>query len=647
MPAIEADRRKLTESLAEGFFNLLRWLAALPRPAKQVIVIGNDLTCCFLAILIAWALRMEVLAYWNRSIALLTLTALPTSVAIFSATGVYQSVFRYAGLGMLRTLARSFAVYGAFLVTLFVLISTPQVPRSLGVLQPIFFFALVLSTRIGARYFLLDLLGRGNFRGQVRTVLIYGAGIAGQQLASSIAKEPSMRFVGYIDDDARLDGRRLDGARVSSVEKLASLIRRYDVSDVFLAMPSLSRAQRRQVVEHLEPYPVYVRTLPQISEMVEGKVSVSDVRELDIQDLLGREPVRANELLLGRTVAGKTVPVTGAGGSIGSELCRQIVQIGARRLVLFERSEFGLYSIEAELHRMLEERGLALEVVPLLGSVTDEARLSFALSKYRPDTVFHAAAYKHVPLVEANPVEGIQNNVLGTLATAKAAVQTGVRDFILISTDKAVRPTNVMGATKRSAELIIQAFAARKGETKFSMVRFGNVLGSSGSVVPLFREQIRQGGPITLTHSDVTRYFMTIPEAAELVIQAAGLAKGGEVFVLDMGEPVRIKDLALSMIRLSGLSPRDASNPNGDIAIVEVGLRSGEKLYEELLIGASPQATAHSRIFMARENRLAWDDLEPLLAKLAVVREREEAIALLKRLVPEFAQENQRSLAAG
>ena len=370
---------------------------------------------------------------------------------------------------------------------------------------------------------------------------------------------------------------------------------------------------------------------------MDGQVTFSDIRDLDIEDLLGREPVKPNKLLLGRAVVGKTVLVTGAGGSIGSELCRQILKIGAHRLILFDISEFSLYAINDELQRKKEELGLNnVEIVPLLGSVTDDNRLAFVFDWWKPETVYHAAAYKHVPLVEANPVEGVRNNILGTFEVVNAAHRAETQNFILISTDKAVRPTNVMGATKRGAEQILQAFASKPGKTKFSMVRFGNVLGSSGSVVPLFRKQIEAGGPITLTHRDVTRYFMTIPEAALLVIQAGGLSKGGEVFVLDMGKSVRIIDLAKTMVQLSGLAVRDDDNPDGDIEIVEVGLRPGEKLYEELIIGNNPALTNHERIMKAHEDFTPWPELIKILHNLENCRDRKDTIDLLQILVPEF-----------
>ncbi|GGE03294.1 nucleoside-diphosphate sugar epimerase [Tsuneonella deserti] len=623
---------------------MLEYLARLRRGYKQSIVILTDALLCYLAIIVAFAFRIEVLSYWNRPVENLLSISLPLSLVTFWVMGVYRAVFRYAGIGMMRTLFRGFAIYTLLLLGFFAAFRQGEVSRSIVLLQPIIFLMLVALSRITGRYLFVDLLGRGRFRGNVRTVAIYGAGGAGQQLAGSVMSEPGTRLVAYIDDDPRLHGQRIDGIPIKSHDEVSALIDRHRLTDVLLAIPSLTRSARREIVDRLAHHPIHVRTLPQMNELLDGHVSVSDIRDLDIQDLLGREPVRANHLLLARTVVGKTVLVTGAGGSIGSELCRRILDVGARKLLLVENNEYALYAIDAELRQLAAGQKARTEIVPFLGSVTDAQRLNYICSNYRPHTLFHAAAYKHVPLVEANPIEAIRNNVFGTLETVKAAMAAGVENCILVSTDKAVRPANVMGATKRSAELIFQAAAELGVDTTFSMVRFGNVLGSSGSVVPLFRRQIAAGGPITLTAKGVTRYFMTIPEAAELVIQAAGLARGGEVFVLDMGQPVRIEDLARTMIRLSGLSVRDDQDPDGDIAIQEVGLRPGEKLFEELLIGDDPQPTLHERIFMAREASLPWADLTSALTELESCGSELQAVHLLEKLVPEFADQKRKQL---
>lgn len=611
-------------------------IASMARWKKQLTVVSLDIVLCIFSIIIAYSLRIGVWVYWDLAIQKVVIGSLLILLPVFYFSGVYNAIFRYAGSGMMKTLARAFIIYAGPMVVIFSVIGMAGVPRTIGVIQPIIFFIMVGFSRVTARYLMVDILGRNLFGGQVKTVLIYGAGSAGQQLAASLRSEPAMRLRGYVDDDRRLSGQKLDGDRVFWSGDLPDIISKYAVTDILLALPKISRKKRRAIVDQIQTFKVHVQTLPNMKDIMDGQVSFNDIRELDIEDLLGREPVAPNELLLGRTIVGKIVMVTGAGGSIGSELCRQIAQSGARKLLLFELSEFSLYAIETELKRYTKSHGLDnIDIIPVLGSVTDALRLQEVLSYWQPDTIFHAAAYKHVPLVEANPVEGIRNNILGTFELANAAHKAKVSDFILISTDKAVRPTNVMGATKRGAEQIIQAFA-EKSKTRFSMVRFGNVLGSSGSVVPLFRHQIEMGGPITLTHRDVTRYFMTIPEAAQLVIQAGGMAKGGEVFVLDMGKAVRIIDLANTMVQLSGLTVRSENNPDGDIEIEEVGMRPGEKLYEELIIGHNPKSTVHNRIMMARESHLDQGELDRLLDGFRKSRDSDEAIVLLKAMVPEF-----------
>lgn len=628
-----------TDAMIVVITSILEKIAHLSRRKKQAIVLALDIILCIQSIWIAYSLRIGVWIYWDLAIQKIVLAALLAMIPVFYFLGVYNAIFRYAGSGMMKTLVKAFIFYAIPMILLFAIIGIAGVPRTIGVIQPIIFFIMVGFSRVTARYLMVDVLARSRFGGPVKTVLIYGAGNAGQQLAASMRSEPAMAMRGYIDDDQRLDGQKLDGDKVFWSGNLQGVINKHEVTDILLALPNISRKKRRAIVDQIQRFKVHVQTLPNVKDIIDGQVSFNDIRELDIEDLLGREPVAPNELLLGRTIVGKAVMVTGAGGSIGSELCRQIVKSGARQLVLFERSEFSLYAIEKELRKYLADHDLEnIEIVPVLGSVIDAKRLAEVFSFWRPDTVFHAAAYKHVPLVEANPVEGIRNNILGTFEIARAAHVAKVSDFILISTDKAVRPTNVMGATKRGAEQIVQALA-EESKTRFSMVRFGNVLGSSGSVVPLFRQQIQIGGPITLTHRDVTRYFMTIPEAAQLVIQAGGMAKGGEVFVLDMGKSVRIMDLAKTMIHLSGLTVRDKAAPDGDIEIVEVGLRPGEKLYEELIIGNDPQSTVHNRIMMAREGHLGQAELAELLDQFQKCRASDDAIMLLKKLVPEFEHE--------
>ncbi len=549
---------------------------------------------------------------------------------------------------------RAILVYGVAFAVVFTFIGVPGVPRTVGLIQPLLLLIFVGASRAAARIWLGSLYHRKIQKMSLPQVLIYGAGGAGRQLASAMANSFEMRVIGFLDDDDRLQGNVLNGLPIYNPADLSEVLANVPVTDVLLALPSVSRKRRNDILEALSRHKLAVRTLPVLSDIATGKVSVSDLRELDIDDLLGREPVQPNHLLMMKNVQGKVVLVTGAGGSIGSELCRQILKVGPAKLLLIEQSEFALYAI----HQELEEKAAALStlisakttvsgstvLVPLLASTQDELRMRDIMSTWRPDSVYHSAAYKHVPLVEHNPVEGIKNNVLGTLRTAQAAAEMGVTDFVLISTDKAVRPTNIMGASKRLAEMVLQALAAKgaatQSSTKFSIVRFGNVLGSSGSVVPRFRQQIRDGGPVTLTHADITRYFMTIPEAAQLVIQAGAMAKGGDVFVLDMGEPVKIIDLAKRLIELSGLTLRNEQKPDGDIAIETIGLRPGEKLYEELLIGENPESTSHPRIVKAREDFLSWTELEPKLEALSLALRTDDVGAMrsmMKQLVRGYA----------
>ncbi|RYG87866.1 MAG: polysaccharide biosynthesis protein, partial [Alphaproteobacteria bacterium] len=448
-----------------------------------------------------------------------------------------------------------------------------------------------------------------------------------------------MRVMGFLDDDERLHGQLMMGQPVYSPAEIEALVEKHELTDVLLAIPSASRKRRTQILELIRPLGVAIRTVPGVDDVARGRVRTSDLRELDIDDLLGREAVAPDESLLDRNIRGKTVLVSGAGGSIGSELCRQILGCAPTALLLVDCSEPALYSIHHELDARARQTEEKVALVPLLASVLDEARIRSILSAWKPDTIYHAAAYKHVPLVEHNPIEGVRNNVFGTLALAQLASEAEVSDFVLISTDKAVRPTNVMGTTKRLAEQILQAISQTSQSTHYSMVRFGNVLGSSGSVVPLFRKQIAAGGPITITHPEITRYFMTIPEAAQLVIQAGAMGKGGEVFVLDMGEPVKIVDLARMMVELSGLTLTEADKGEGDIELSFVGLRPGEKLYEELLIGNSPEATSHPRIMRANEHFLPWGELRLRLDEMQAAMDRGDVAAvvdLLKIVVPEY-----------
>jgi FlaA1/EpsC-like NDP-sugar epimerase len=575
------------------------------------------------------------------------------ALPLFITSGLYRAIFRYSGLSAMVVLTRALVLYGAAFAAVFTLWGVEGVPRAVGLIQPMLMLLLVGGSRTVARVWLGSPYHQKLRRAALPQAFIYGAGSAGRQLASAMVNSHEIRVVGFLDDDNRLHGHVLNGLPIHNPADLGKLLSVIPVTDVMLALPSVSRQRRNEILNSLKPHHVAVRTLPGLSDIVMGKVGLSDVRELDIDDLLGREPVQPNGLLLNLNTFNKTVLVTGAGGSIGSELCRQILKTHPKQLLLLEMSEFALYQIHQELQSVLareqtsaqmpdgeendkagpalagaEPQLSAVEIVPLLGSVCDAVRIHAIMETWKPHTVYHAAAYKHVPLVEHNPAEGVRNNVWGTLTCAEAALRHNVRNFVLVSTDKAVRPTNILGATKRWAEIVLQELAELNQavnlqadkpplpRTIFSMVRFGNVLGSSGSVVPLFREQIKHGGPITLTHPDITRYFMTIPEAAQLVIQAGAMAQGGDVFVLDMGQPVRIMDLAQRMVELSGLQVKNGQNPTGDIEIETTGLRPGEKLFEELLIGDDTQPTQHPRILRAREAFRPWSEFEHTLQVL-------------------------------
>ena len=604
-----------------------------PRAAKRVVVVALDVALALFATWVAFTLRLDAF-HWPTGVqwrvyALAPILAIP----IFIRWGLYRAIFRYTGQAALNTMATAVATYAVLLIAILAWQRWPGVPRSVGVLQPLVFLLLVGASRASARFWLANLGERNRkVEGQM---LIYGAGTAGVQTATAMAVSGQYELLGFIDDDQTKVGRSVNSVQVFAASDVSRLVNERGATDILLALPSATRARRNEIIKSLQSLPVHIRTLPDWADLASGRVNVQDFRELDVEDLLGRDPVPPDVDLIASHLTGQVVLVSGAGGSIGGELCRQIVLQQPRQLLLLDHNEFGLYSIHQELQAICATQSVIVELVPLLGSVANYARVFALCEMYHPATIYHAAAYKHVPMVEGNAGEGVANNVLGTLNLARAAIENSVGRFVLISTDKAVRPTNVMGATKRVAELVLQALAEEPHprfadapartrsqfeaphQTCFTMVRFGNVLGSSGSVVPLFRRQLAQGGPLTVTHPEVTRYFMTIPEAAQLVLQAGAMAQGGDVFVLDMGEPVKIIDLARRMVKLSGLSLRDADNPDGDIAIEITGLRPGEKLYEELLIGDNPQATAHQRIMKAHEDLVPWSELAPALEELA------------------------------
>ena len=628
---------------------LSNWLLALQRPVKRMLALGLDALLCGVTVWMALCLRLDgwvalTGTHW-WAVALSLAIALP----IFVSMGLYRAIFRYSGSTAMVTVVKAVLIYGAFYSAAITTLAIPGVPRAVGFLQPALLLLLVGASRAAARFVVSGVyMSKLKLRkGNLPNVLIYGAGSAGHQLATAISNSFEMRAVGFLDDDARLHGQDLNGLRIYDPKRLTHWVERLQASHVLLAIPSVSRTRRNEILELTRSARVSVRTLPSLMEMANGLVRASDLRELDIEDLLGRDAVPPDVELLGKNIRDKVVLVTGAGGSIGSELCRQIVKLWPKRLLLVDASEFALYAVHQELTQLLTATNShRVELIPLLATVLDADRMGNILRAWHPHTIYHAAAYKHVPMVEHNPIEGIKNNVLGTLTVARAAAACGVSDFVLISTDKAVRPTNVMGASKRLAEMVLQALAESQvhqpAKTRFSMVRFGNVLGSSGSVVPLFRQQIKSGGPLTLTHADITRYFMTLAEASQLVIQAGAMATGGDVFVLDMGEPIRIHDLAKSMVELSGLSVRNSDNPNGDIEIQITGLRPGEKLYEELLIGDNPLPSTHPRIMTARDPFLPLADLMPRLEALNTALESGNVVKvrnLLQAMVPGYQPE--------
>ena len=607
------------------------------RRQKQAIAVFADLILLFAAFWSALALRFETflpdfVAYGWQMVAA-PLLAIP----IFIKLGLYRAVIRFMEDRVVFVVAGGVTLSVLLLAALVALTHSPGLSR--GVLAIYWLLAIVYvgSTRFLARAWFLHAERRHVAR---KRVAIYGAGSAGTQLAYALRAGREYWPVVFFDDSPALQNTEVAGLRVHSPTVLETIIQNCDIDELLLAIPSATRARRSEIIDRLEAVHCKVKQVPGMADVVSGNITVDAIREVEIEDLLGRESVAPDTALLGRCITGKVVLVSGAGGSIGSELCRQIVPLRPARLVLMELSEFALYSIEQELATLCMRSNLMVELIPLLGSVIHQRRNEMVMKSFGVQTVYHAAAYKHVPLVEHNPIEGLRNNAVGTRHMAEAALAAGVETFVLISTDKAVRPTNVMGASKRLSELILQALAKKGGRTRFCMVRFGNVLGSSGSVVPLFRKQIAAGGPITLTHADITRYFMTIPEAAQLVIQAGSMGLGGEVYVLDMGKPVKIIDLARRMVHLSGLELRDEAHPDGDIAIEIVGLRPGEKLYEELLIGDNVEGTSHPLIMRAYEHEVPWEVLTDLLAKLDLACrdfDFEKTLNLLGLLVQEYA----------
>lgn len=620
-------------------------LLGLPRRVKRLLQVGADVLLVCVALWLSFIVRLGIedplLPVRNHP--WLFFAAPLIAIPLFIRFGMYRAVMRYFGNDALIAIVKAVSLSSLILALVVFWYSnhTAMVPRSIIFnywwLNMVILGGLRLAMR---QYFMGDWFTAfqrmpSSEREAGLKVAIYGAGVAGNQLLAALRMGRAMRPVAFIDDDPNISDRVIAGLQVFNPSHIQRMIDVTGAQELLLALPSTSRSRRREILSYLEGFPLHVRSVPNFAALASGQVKVSDIQEVDIADLLGRDAVPAQDELLARCVTGKSVLVTGAGGSIGSELCRQILSLRPNILILLDHSEFNLYSISTELEARLTSKGWTTTMLPTLGTVRDQAKLFEVMSTWKVDTVYHAAAYKHVPMVEHNVAEGVRNNIIGTVNTAQAALRAGVANFVLISTDKAVRPTNVMGSTKRISELVLQALSrevapvlfadhanvSRVNKTRFTMVRFGNVLGSSGSVIPLFHAQIRNGGPLTVTHPQITRYFMTIPEAAQLVIQAGSMGTGGDVYVLDMGEPVRIAELAEKMVHLSGLSVRSERNPQGDIDIEFTGLRPGEKLFEELLIGENVSGTGHPMIMCANEDYLSWDALKSRLTELLTALE--------------------------
>jgi len=607
---------------------MIKVLVYIPRIYKQLLIALTDAILLVCILFSAFSIRLGYW-YWPDVDLLWIMIGAPViAIPIFIAFDLYRGIVRFLGLRTLWSVFKAVSLYALIWGIIGFMAAIDGIPRSVILINWLLAVVGIGGVRMLARWLLSDILTSDR-----KNVLIYGAGSSGRQLSEALSQSSEYKPVAFIDDQKDLIKQSLNGIRIYTDSALPYLINKYQIQEVLLALNTPSKQKYNQIINRLENFPVHLRILPSVSELAQGKVKIGDLREVSIDDVLGREKVGPNRSLLHTDIEDKVVMVTGAGGSIGSELCRQIINLGANKLILFEQSELALYTIDKELNKHI---GI---VYPILGSVTDQKRLERVCHNFSVETIYHAAAYKHVPMVEFNSTEGVMNNVFGTLNCARAAINSKVKTFVLISTDKAVRPTNTMGATKRSAELVLQALAKHQNSTRFSMVRFGNVLDSSGSVIPLFKQQIQQGGPVTVTDKAIVRYFMTIPEAVELVIHAGAMAHGGEVFVLDMGEPVKIFDLAVKMIHLSGLSVKDKENPDGDIEIRITGLRPGEKLFEELLIGDNADKTKHPMIMKAKEDALSWKQLNKVLEQMQTALDacdQSQLRELLIKIVPGF-----------
>lgn len=640
-------------SCVTAFSHILKNILLLPCSAKKALLLAYDVFAAFVTV---WFAILASTEFWYMSIPdgwLLYLIAPGLMFPLFFMAGIYRAVSRYTGFAAMAAMLRATALYGAVFYLVIQNLNLRGLSHAIGIVQPMMLLLVIGGGRAMVRYWFISpkLVSQGSST-EIR-LLIYGAGQAGTDIARILQQSGRYKISGFLDDDHDLHGRTINGIPVFDSGNADTLIRELRIRSILVAMPSVSRSRRTEIVRHFRKYDVSIKTLPGIAEIADGKVRISDIKEVEIEDLLGRDPVPENQELLESAISGKVVMVTGAGGSIGSELCRQILSAKPLKLLLVDNSEYNLYTIHAELERSMGQSDAVTHIVPILCDVTNACRMNDLFRVFMPSAVYHVAAYKHVPMVEYNPAEGVRNNVFGTLNVVESAIRFKTLSVVLVSTDKAVRPTNVMGASKRVCEMILQAYAAEGNHsTCFSMVRFGNVLGSSGSVVPLFRRQIHEGGPITITNEKITRYFMTIPEAAQLVIQAGAMAVGGEVYLLDMGTPVRIIDLARRMVLLSGLSVRDADNPDGDIEISITGLRPGEKLYEELLIGNNSVPTENPRIYKANEHFITLVKLTANLKLLSEAISNNNVTAIkqqLKNMVCEYtpAASSVDSLCAG
>ena len=636
-----------------NFNKFAQIIFSLPTASKILIAIVFDLSSCFISVWLSYFLRLGEFVPFFRQEFLASIISIIIAIPIFIVFGLYKAVFRYSGSSALLLVLQAILAYGIIYGITLTIYGVPGVPRTIGLIQPLVLFSFLASWRMTLSFWLGSLYRRKFNSFENPKTLIYGAGSAGRQLFKAIRDSGSIDIRGFIDDDLSTQGRLIDGKQVYSPKKLKKLIDNNGINLVLLALPSVSRKRRIEIIKNLSNYNIAIRTIPGISAIALGLEKIDHIEDLDIDDLIGREQIEPFNHLMTQNISSKVILVTGSGGSIGSELCRQIIKLKPKKLLMVEINEFALYKIHSELSELQNKQDelKSIEIIPLIASVKNSRRIDEIMKIWNPSTIYHAAAYKHVPLVEHNVIEGLDNNIFGTLTIAELALKHKVLDFVLISTDKAVRPTNIMGASKRVSELCLQALVGEllvlnkdKPKKKISIVRFGNVIDSSGSVIPKFREQIRNGGPLTITHKEIRRFFMTISEAAELVIQAGAMASGGDVFVLDMGEPVKIITLATRMIELSGLTVKNNSNPNGDIAIKMIGLRPGEKLYEELLISNNPEATKHPKIFKSLDPYIEWSKLKPKvdsLQKLLIKNDHKAIRNLLKEIVNDFHPKNE------